>query len=257
MRHFARRYRCVAYSARGYPGSDVPVSTEAYSYEYFRDDAIAVLNHLGIDSAHIVGLSMGGYSTLQIGITYPQRARSLTLAGTGSGSERWYVEEFRWHSRETADAMERLGMVEVAKSYGSGATRIPFAVKDTRGYAEFMAMLASHDSQGAAHTLRGFQAGRPSLYDFADEIAKIALPTLIVVGDEDDPCLEPSLFLKQTIPASGLAIFPKTGHTVSLEEPALFNAVLEGFLASVEQGRWGARDAAAMTPARAKMWGGR
>lgn len=257
MRHFARRHRCITYSARGYPGSAVPDSAEAYSYEHFRDDAIAVLDHLGIDSAHIVGLSMGGYSALQIGIIYPQRARSLTLAGTGSGSERWYTEEFRQHSRATADAMDRLGMAEVAKSYGSGATRIAFAVKDPRGYAEFMAMLASHDTQGAAHTLRGFQAGRPSLYDFADKIAKITLPTLIVVGDEDDPCLEPSLFLKQTIATSGLAVFPKTGHTVSLEEPVLFNAMLEGFVASVEQGRWGTRDTAAMTPARARMWGAR
>jgi proline iminopeptidase len=257
MRYFARRYRCIAYSSRGYPGSDVPVSPDAYSYEQFRDDAIAVLDHVDVETAHIVGLSMGGYSTLQVGLAYPDRARSLTLAGTGSGSERWYVDEFREHSRATADEMDRLGMEEVAKSYGSGATRMPFAVKDPRGYAEFMDYLASHDTNGAANTLRGFQAGRPSLYEFEDAIANVSLPTLIVVGDEDDPCLEPSLWLKQTMPTAGLTVFPKTGHTVSLEEPALFNTVLESFLASVEQGRWPARQANAMTPARAQMWGQR
>lgn len=257
MRYFARRYRCIAYSARGYPGSDIPDSADAYSYEHFRDDAIAVLDRLAIDRAHIVGLSMGAYSTLQIGLAYPDRTQSLTLAGVGSGSERWYTDEFRIHSRDTADEMDRVGMQEVAKSYGSGATRMPFAVKDPRGYAEFMQVLASHDTTGAANTLRGFQAGRPSIYDFEDAIANVTLPTLIVVGDEDDPCLEPSLWLKQTMPTAGLTVFPKTGHTVSLEEPALFNTVLEGFLASAEQGRWPAREANAMTPARARMWGQR
>ncbi|MEA2933731.1 MAG: hypothetical protein QOD74_377 [Variibacter sp.] len=256
MRYFARRYRCITYSSRGYPGSDLPASGDAYSYEHFRDDAIAVLDHLGVDKAHIVGLSMGGYSTVQIGITYPQRARSLTLAGAGSGSEAWYIDEFRKHSRDTADALERQGMDEAAKNYGSGATRAPFAVKDPRGYAEAMRIFFDRDAQGAAHTLRGFQMGRPSLYDFADDIAKIALPTLIIVGDEDDPCLEPSLFLKQTIPASGLAVFPKTGHAVNLEEPALFNATLENFLATVEQSRWIARDTP-VTPHRARKWASR
>src|SRR5690606_20485260 len=140
-------------------------SAEVYTYEHFRDDVIAVLDHLQIDKAHVVGLSMGAYSTLQVGLHYPQRARSLTLAGVGSGSERWYTEEFRAHSRNVAEQFERLGSAEYAKIYGMSATRIPFLVKDPRGFAEFMAALARHDATGSAHTQRTFQAGRPSIYD--------------------------------------------------------------------------------------------
>lgn len=249
LRYFARRHRCIAYSARGYLPSDVPASVEAYSHETFRDDAIAVLDHLQIEKAHVVGLSMGAYSTLQVGLHYPARALSLTLAGVGSGSERWYTEQFRVHSRTVADQFETLGSADYAKVYGMGPGRIPFLVKDPRGFQEFVDALGRHDAKGSAHTQRGFQAGRPSLYDFEAGIHRIALPALIVVGDEDDPCIEPSLFLKRHLPASGLAVFPKTGHVVNLEEPALFNEALERFIALAEAGRWPARDPRSIRPA--------
>jgi 3-oxoadipate enol-lactonase len=242
LRFFARGHRCIAYAARGYRPSDVPPAPDVYSYRHFTDDVVAVLDHLGIAQAHVVGLSMGGYSALQVGLRYPQRALSLTLAGTGSGSERAYQDEFRKSSQATARDFETLGSAAVARGYGNGPGRVPFAVKDPRGFAAFLAALAEHDAQGSAHTMRGFQGGRPSIYDFAEEIAKLKLPVLIVVGDEDDPCVEPSLFLKKTIAASGLAVFPKTGHVVNLEEPALFNQTLDGFLTLVEAGRWPPRD---------------
>jgi proline iminopeptidase len=248
MRYFARHYRCIAYAGRGYTPSDVPSSPEAYSYEHFRDDVIAVLDHLGLAKAHIVGLSMGGYSALQVGLKYPQRAISLTLAGTGSGSEYWSIDEFRKGASATAQQFEKLGAAEFGKTYGASPGRIPFAVKDPRGYAEFVEQLSQHSAQGSANTSRGFQGGRPSLYDFEKDIRQLALPTLIIVGDEDDPCIEPSLFLKQTIPASGLAIFPKTGHAANLEEPALFNATLGDFLARAETGRWPPRDPRSIRP---------
>jgi proline iminopeptidase len=248
MRYFARRHRCIAYSSRGYRPSDVPVSADAYSYRHFIDDVIAVLDHLGIAQAHIVGLSMGGYTSVHVGIDHPDRALSLTVAGAGSGSERWYTDRFRELARDVAAKFETEGAAAVAATYGHGPGRIPFAVKDPRGFAEFVAMLAEHDTQGSANTMRGFQAARPSLYDFEDAIRRIALPTLIVSGDEDDLCIEPSLFLKQWISASGLAVFPKTGHAINLEEPALFNQTLDDFLARVEAGRWPPRDPRSIRP---------
>jgi 3-oxoadipate enol-lactonase len=123
-----------------------------------------------------------------------------------------------------------------------GASRIPFLVKDPRGFGEFQRQLAEHDAKGSANTSRGFQGTRPSLYDFESKLKKLTTPALIVVGGEDDRCIEPSLFLKQTIPASGLVMFPKTGHVVNLEEPDLFNQVVGDFLSLVEAGRWAARD---------------
>ena len=243
MRYFSRRHRCIAYSARGYAPSEVP-SAEAFTYEHFRDDALAVLDHLGIERAHLAGLSMGAYSSLQVGLQCPQRVLSLTLAGVGSGSEPAHIDAFRESAQKNARDFETLGSAEVAKTYGNSPNRIAFKVKDPRGFLEFMEALARHDAQGSAHTQRGFQGGRPSIYAFEDRIRRLMLPALIIVGDEDDACIEPSLFLKQTIPASGLAMFPKTGHILNLEEPALFNETLERFLGLAEAGRWPPRDPA-------------
>jgi len=248
LRFFSRRHRAIAYSARGYLPSEAPASPEAYGFRHFMNDVIDVLDHLAIRQAHLVGLSMGGYSTLQVGLNHPDRALSLTLAATGSGSERGRQEEFRRGALETAKQFENLGSVEVAETYGSGPGRVPFEVKDPRGYREFSQQFGQHDALGSAHTMRGFQGGRPSLYDFEDNLRRLAVPTLIVVGDEDDACIEPSLFLKKTIATSGLAMFPKTGHALNLEEPALFNQTLDLFLTLAEAGRWPARDPRSIRP---------
>ena len=242
LREFGKRYRCIAYSARGYTPSDIPSDPKAYSYQHVMRDAVAVLDHLKIERAHLIGLSMGGYTSLQVALNHPQRVRSLVLAGTGSGSERWYTQDFHKHSRELGDLFEREGSARVAETYGMGPSRVPFLLKDPRGFAEFTRRLAEHDPKGSAHTARGFQGARPSLYDFTKEIAKLPIPTLIVVGDEDARCIEPSLFLKDTLPASGLVMMPKTGHAVNLEEPDLFNAAVGDFLSRVDAGRWPARD---------------
>jgi proline iminopeptidase len=123
-----------------------------------------------------------------------------------------------------------------------GQARIPFLVKDPRGFEEFTAMFGEHDAKGSANTMRGFQGERPSLYDFEAEMKKFTVPTLIVVGDEDEPCLEPSFLMKHWIPTSGLVVFPKTGHVCNQEEPAMFNEAVADFIARVEAGRWPARD---------------
>lgn len=242
LREFGKRYRCIAYSARGYAPSDVPADKTAYSYLHVMRDCVAVLDHLEIDSAHLIGLSMGGYTSLQVALNHPQRVRSMVLAGTGSGSERWYTSDFHKHSQAIGDQFEREGSAAVAATYGHSASRVPFELKDPRGFAEFTKRLAEHDAKGSANTSRGFQGRRPSLYDFESGINKLSTPALIVVGDEDDRCVEPSLFLKGALPASGLVMFPKSGHVVNLEEPDLFNSVVGDFLSRVEEGRWPPRD---------------
>lgn len=242
MREFGKRYRCIAYSARGYTPSDVPADTEAYSYKHVMRDCVAVLDHLKIDKAHLIGLSMGGYTCLQVALNHPGRVRSMVLAGAGSGSVRSETAEFHKSSQALSERFLREGSKAVAETYGLGPSRVPFLVKDPRGFAEFSRMLAEHDAQGSANTSRGFQGGRPSLYDFGDEIRKLTTPALIVVGDEDERCIEPSLFLKKTLSASGLVMMPKTGHVVNLEEPDLFNQAVGDFLARVDAGRWPARD---------------
>jgi 3-oxoadipate enol-lactonase len=246
MRYFSRGHRCIAYSARGYTPSDVPPSPEAYSYKHFYTDALAVLDHLKIEKAHLVGLSMGSYSSLQIGLNAPERARSMTLAGVGSGSNLANLEAFRKQCMANAEQFEGIGSVEVAKVTREAPGRIPFLVKDPRGHADFYAALARHDAKGSANTMRGFQGGRPSIYTLTEAIAKVPTPALIICGDEDDACVEPSLFLKKHLPAAGLTFFPKSGHVLNLEEPALFNEMVERFIALVEAGRWPARDPRSM-----------
>jgi len=248
LREFGKHYRCIAYAARGYKPSDVPADPAAYSYQHVIRDAVAVLDHLKIEQAHLIGLSMGGYTVRQVALNHPQRVRSLVLAGAGSGSERWYTKEFHKRSRDLATQFERDGSAAVAQTYGRSPSRIPFELKDPRGFAEFAKQLAGHDAQGSAHMSRGFQGARPSLYDFEKEIRKLTTPALIVVGDEDERCIEPGLFLKDAIPASGLVIFPKTGHAVNLEEPDLFNQVVGDFLARVDGGHWLARDPRTRAP---------
>jgi pimeloyl-ACP methyl ester carboxylesterase len=246
MRHFARRHRCITYAARGYPPSDVPSEVAAYSQRTAATDILAVMDGAGVDRAHVVGLSMGGFAVLHLGLIAPARALSLTVAGAGYGAEKQHEAYFRDVSLEVARQFEAQGSHQFAKTYALGASRVQFQNKDPRGWAEFAQQLGEHDAVGSANTMRGVQATRPSLYDLEASLAALAVPTLVIVGDEDDHCLQPGLFLKRTIPACGLLVLPKVGHTLNLEEPERFNSFLGEFITTVEAGRWLPRDARAV-----------
>ncbi len=242
MNFFARRHRCVTFAARGYPPSDVPSAVDAYSQAIAVTDILAVMDHLGIEKAHVVGLSMGGFATAHFGLVAPERALSLVIAGAGYGAEKQFEDYFRGVSLDVADNFEKKTARVFAETYALGASRVQFQNKDPRGWRAFADRLAEHSDLGAANTMRGVQARRPSLYDLEAEFAKMPVPTLVMVGDEDDHCLQPGIFLKKTIPACGLAVLPKTGHTLNIEEPELFNTHLREFIAMVEAGRWLPRD---------------
>ncbi len=247
MRFFARRHRCIAYNARGFPPSDVPDDLTKYSQDRARDDVRAVLDALMIDKAHIVGLSMGGFATLHFGMAYPDRALSLTVAGCGYGAEKDQREKFRNEAAVIGKFLEDKGMAAFAAHYSHGPTRVQYENKDPRGFAEFQRMLAEHSNIGSARTQIGVQRERPSLYDLEDQLRALRVPTLVVSGDEDWPCLIPGVYMKQLIPTAGLLIVPNTGHTINLEEPAAFNQGVADFIAQVEAGRWPQRDARAVS----------
>jgi pimeloyl-ACP methyl ester carboxylesterase len=245
IRFLSRRYRCIAFAARGYPPSDVPPDVERYSQEIAASDIIAVLDAAAVDQAHIVGLSMGAFATLHAGLDSPNRARSLVLAGIGYGAELERQDEFRSLSEQAAKAFEEQGSANFAKIYGIGAARVQLQNKDPRGWQEFVERFGEHDATGSANTMRGVQARRPSLFALENRLQSLDLPTLIIAGDEDDHTLQPGIFLKRTLKASGLLVLPKTGHTLNLEEPDLVNRALVEFLAQVEQGQWRERDSRA------------
>jgi pimeloyl-ACP methyl ester carboxylesterase len=242
MRFFSRYFRCITYAARGFPPSDIPEDGERYSQAHARDDVIAVLDHLRIERSHVVGLSMGGFAALHVGIAHPRRARSLVIAGCGYGAEPDKKEKFRAECEAAASSF--LGnWSEAAARYALGPTRVQFQNKDPRGWAEFAQQLGEHSAKGQALTMRGVQMRRPSLYELVEDMKRIDAPALIVTGDEDDPCLEPALLMKRSIPNSGLVVLPRAGHTINIEDPEPFNRALFEFFMLVDSGRAAPRDA--------------
>ncbi len=245
MRFFSRKHRCITYSFRGYPGSDVPESALMYSQQHAVDDAKHVLDHLKIAKAHLVGLSQGAFATAHFGRCYADRALSLTLAGIGSGADRQGHEDFKKNAQATAKRIRAEGMARYAESLTGNPTRSRFKLKDPRGFAEFVRHLSEHPMVGSANTMENYQGKRPSLYDFEEEWKKLDVPALIVCGDEDEPCLQPSLYLKRVLPNAGLTMFAKTGHTVNIEEPDAFNREVWNFITLAEAGKWMPSDPAA------------
>ena len=242
LRHFGRRYRAVTFAARGYPPSDVPVDPTSYSQERAADDIAAVLDGLSIPKAHIVGLSMGGFATLHFGFRHPERALSLCVAGCGYGAEPEQQTRFKDEADAVAASILNEGMKTFSERYAYGPTRVQFENKDPRGFLEFKRMLAEHDGRGSANTQLGVQRERPSLYALVEPMKALTVPTLVVTGDEDWPCLMPAILMKRNIPSAALSVLPNSGHTINLEEPDEFNRVVLNFVTQVDAGRWPQRD---------------
>lgn len=241
IRHFARGYRCITMGARGYPPSDVPSKDGDYGQDIANRDAIAVLDHLKIDKAHVVGLSMGAYTALQLAIHFPGRVKSIVPAGGGSGSAPDGRERFAKDAIERGAEMIAAGKVPGDK-LGMGPTRIQLYNKDPIGWQIATGHQSDHPGLGSGMVLRNVQAKRPSLYDLEAKLKAVTAPTLLVVGDEDEPCLDVNLWMKRLMPTATLAIVPGTGHVVNHEEPALFNHLVERFLGAVDRGTWRPRD---------------
>jgi len=238
---FARRYRTLAFNARGYPPSDVPEDPDAYSQQQAADDIKGLLDALGIARAHVCGLSMGGLATLHFGLCYPDRAISLVVAGAGYGSDD--PEGNRKDVEQVARRFETEGMEKTGEFYAHGPSRVQLLEKDPVGWQEFHDRLCAGSAKGHALTMRGVQMRRPTIYSLEERLTKLEVPTLIVTGDEDEPCLEPALFMKRKIPLAALVVLPKSGHAVNLEEPEAFNRAVLDFLTTVDGGRWTRRRA--------------
>ena len=242
MRRFSRSHHCITYAARGYSPSEVPADPGAYSQQHAVDDAVAVLDAHAVGEAHVVGISMGGFAALHLAMQHPGRVRSVVAAGTGYGARPGEVDRFRGECDAIAELIEASGIAAFARQYMSGPSRVQLQNKDRRAWQEYTEWLGEHSAEGSAATMRGVQRGRPSLYALEAELSAIATPVLILAGDEDDGCLETSVWLKRVIPTAGLAVLPKSGHTLNIEEPDLVNTLIADFLSRVAAGVWGPRD---------------
>ena len=241
VRALSRNFRCITMCARGYPPSDVPEDDAAYGQDISNRDVIAVLDTAGVSKAHVVGLSMGAYTALQLTMKFPDRLLSAVAAGAGTGSEKESREQFLREAATTADAMEKASRID-AEQICVSPTRVQLQNKDEIGWRMMVEHLADHPPKGSAKVLRNVQGKRPSLYDLEAELAAVKVPVLLIVGDEDEPCLDVNLFMKRTMPTAQLAMLPGCGHPINHEEPALFSWLVERFLTSVDRGTWQPRD---------------
>lgn len=247
LRYFGRSHRCVTFSQRGYPPSDVPGEADRYGQDIARDDVVALMDAIHLDRAHVVGHSMGAYTALHVGLRYPQRCLSLVAAGCGWGSspDPAVRAAMKALAAETGKMFAERGIVAAAAAYADAPMRQAQKYKDPRGFAEFARMLSEHSAHGHALTMLNLQLKRPTLWEMENELKTLSIPLLVVVGDEDEPCLDGSLFLKRTVPTAALLVIPRTGHTVTSEEPAAVNAALAELFSTAESGRWLAHKAPA------------
>jgi pimeloyl-ACP methyl ester carboxylesterase len=241
VRHFSRLYRCVTYNHRGFPPSSVPERLEDYSQDILVDDLGALMDHLRIERAHIVGLSMGGNVALNFALGHPERCHGIVVAGCGGGTTQ--RERFEQDVADVVRLLTTQGIEAFADRYAAGATRQSFQRKDPQGWQEFRNALSRHSPLGSALTIQGVQRARPPIFALKERLNRLDVPTLILIGDEDEPCVDPAVFMKREIPAAGLMVIPQSGHTINLEEPALFNAAVADFLRLLEAGRWARRPA--------------
>lgn len=235
---FARRYRCIAFDARGYLPSDVPSEKSSYGYEYAVSDIAGLMDGLGLPRAHVVGLSMGAYATLCFGLRHPERASALVVAGVGSGSPRAGHAAFMVEHQAMAAqirASDPPSMDSFVKLVQGMPTRMRLRTKDPDGWLRFLEHLRGHDPVGMANTIEMYQGLRPSLEDFSADLERLTVPTFLIVGDEDTPCLETNLFLLRKVPGARLMVLPGTGHCVNLEEPVTFNMQVLEFFAGLDQ----------------------
>jgi pimeloyl-ACP methyl ester carboxylesterase len=253
VRAFGRSYRCITFSYRGFPPSSVPENPEDYSQDHLIEDLKALVNHLEIQQAHFVGFSMGGSVVLNFAIRYPHLCRSIVVVGAGSGTTN--RAQFERDIDATVDLLKNRGIAGFAEVYGEGPTRLPFKRKDPHGYAVFRRQLADHSATGQALTMLGVLRPRPTIFALEAQLEALEVPTLVIIGDEDEPCVDPAVFMKRHIPSAGLLVLPQSGHAVNLEEPALFNAAVLEFFRLTEAGRWARRTSVttSMLPAKERV----
>jgi len=249
VRYFSRRYRCITYAARGWPPSDVPDNVVMYSQARAADDCADLLKALGIDKAHLCGLSMGATAGLEFAIRHPGKATALVIAAGGGGgaTDPEAKKRFKEECEAFARRIETEGMPAMAELYCTSSARNTYRYKDPRGWAEFKQQFADGSAVGHAMTMRGVQGARVPFFERTEELAKIAEPMLVVIGDEDDSTHGLAVHLKKHVPRSGVLELPKCGHTMNLEEPAAFNSAVQDFLHAVENDRWPAREAKSYT----------
>lgn len=229
----SQSFRCITYSARGFLPSSVPLSRGQYGQSYSTGDLLALMDHLGLDQAHLVGTSMGSFTSLDFALNHPDRTTSVTLVGNSSGprddAERTRYRQ-DWVSHEAKLREERGGDGAVAVLEDDPAYQ-SFQQNDPRNWAIYAANLRSQSPEGAVHVLSTVHWNRRSLFEDQVRLKDLEKPVLLVTGDDDYYLVgETNAFLKDILPNAIWHRFPDTGHLVNLERSTEFNQSLAGFV---------------------------
>jgi pimeloyl-ACP methyl ester carboxylesterase len=221
------RHRCVTFDFRGQGQSEV--ARAGYDMETLTQDAAALIEALGVRPCHFVGLSMGGFVGLRLAARRPELIRSLLLLSTSADRERlWNALRLRALAFVARWLGLRLVAGRVMRSM-FGRTFLADPVRAAEGAAWRRVMLANHPV-GTRRAILGVLWRR----SVAGELARIQAPTLILVGDEDDPAPPAKARrIHQRIGGSRLVVIPNAGHTLPVEAPEAVNAALAEFLAGV------------------------
>jgi pimeloyl-ACP methyl ester carboxylesterase len=222
------RFRTVSVDLRGHGHSGKPLRPEDYRPEAMAGDVYALIRELGIAECYLVGHSMGGMIAQHLILTHPEPFRALILVDTAA-------------ERLQARTAERLRLIEMAKTHGMDEVfeeqlRAQADVEQLRANPGFLAvwkqqfMLTSREAY--IYCAQGIADRKPLL----DELPRIAVPTLVVCGENDEPFVGPSQRIHERIRGSELVMIPECGHTPQIEKPGEFNSIVLGFLARVHEG---------------------
>ena len=226
---FARTHRVIAYDVRGHGLSEAPPTAAAYSQPTSVEDLRQLLAALKVRRTAVVGLSMGGNIALNFALAHPTQVSALVVADTGAGSDghgEWVATTHAF-----ATALDTGGTEAFADMAMASPLFAPYCAKGPSAQRFIRACLMTHRARGVAHTAREVLAKRPRIYELAPRLATLRVPTLLIVGDGDDPCLKIHDFMARTIPGARSIVLRDTGHLSNLESPAAFNAAVKRFLA--------------------------
>lgn len=207
------QYRIVTWDMRGHGQSDSPDDAAAYSEQATVDDMAAVLEHLGIESAVIGGLSLGGYMSLAFNLAHPTMVRALMLFDTGPGYRNPVGRE-GWNetARRRAEVFEAKGL-------------------DALGSSAEVRVSQHRSAQGLAHAARGMLAQFDARV--IESLDSISVPTLVLVGDKDQPFLAGTDYMANKIPNATKVVIENAGHASNIDQPEAFNAEVRRFLAGL------------------------
>jgi len=216
----ADRYRVISWDIRGHGQTVSPDDPTQYSLELTIADVRALLGHLGIERAIIGGLSLGGYISLAFALGHPEMVEALVICDSGPGYRNDQARA-QWNERAFARAaeLETKGL----ESLESRSREVRESRKRHRS------------ARALAHATRGILAQQGSTV--IDGLPSIRVPTLVIVGDQDQPFLAPCEYMAKKIPGARLETMAGAGHSSNLDQPDVFNRILLDFLSSLPPSR--------------------